>query len=132
MKIDPQHLLPAHLAFYRRRLFWGVVFGIFFIISTILFINFLDKNGGNYSLTLDQKFDFFNIAFASTFFRFILYDIFGNIWQYIGSSIYFIMILSLGYKTFQKPKVLLRYPIILSILYVTGMIASVLLLGSFS
>jgi hypothetical protein len=132
MKTGPQHLLAAHVPFYKRRLFWIIIFSTFFIFSTTLFINFLDKNGGNYSLTLDQKFDFFNIAFASTLFRFILYDIFGNTWQYIGSSIYFILIASLAYKTFQKPKVLLRYPIILSILYITGMIASVLLLGSLS
>jgi len=31
MKIDPQHMLPAHIPFYKRRLFWGVV--LFLIVS---------------------------------------------------------------------------------------------------
>ena len=68
MKTDPQHLLPAHLPFYRRRLFWGVIFSIFFIFSTILLIGFLDKNGGDYTRTFNQVFDSFNVAYGSLIF----------------------------------------------------------------
>lgn len=123
---------PTTLPFYRKRFFWSIVFGVFFIFSSILFINFLDTDGGSYTLTFDQVFDFFNIAFASTFFRFLLYNTFGNIWQYGGSFIYFTLLLLLGYKTFQRQAVALWYPLILSALYITGMVASILLLGSLS
>ena len=132
MKTDEQHLLPAHLAFYRRRLFWGVVFFIFFVPSTLLFTYALSNTGSSHQQTIYDIYSYLTISSGATLFRFISSNLLSELGEYIGSSIYFIMILSLGYKTFQKPKVLLRYPIILSILYVTGMIASVLLLGSFS
>ena len=38
MKIDEQHLLPEHLAFYRRRWFWGVVLFLIFVINNIYII----------------------------------------------------------------------------------------------
>jgi multidrug transporter EmrE-like cation transporter len=31
MRIDPQHLLPAHVPFYKRKLFWAVVLFLVFI-----------------------------------------------------------------------------------------------------
>ncbi len=39
MKIDPQHLLPAHVPFYKGRLFWGVVLlGVFVASDTYIII----------------------------------------------------------------------------------------------
>ncbi len=132
MKTNAQKLLPEHIPFYRKSIFWGMVFSVFFIFSTLLFINISGIGTNGYALTINQLFDFFSIAFSSTFLRFIFYDYFGELWQHIGSLIYFIFTLFLAYKTLQRPKVQLRYPIILSLLYITGMIASILLLGGLS
>ena len=122
MKTDPQHLLPAHLPFYRRRLFWGVIFSIFFIFSTILLIGFLDKNGGDYTRTFNQIFSSIHTAYGAGIFRYISYLIIGSKGYYLGSAIYFILISFLTYNTFHRPTVVLWYPIILSILYITGVI----------
>ena len=121
MKINEQHLLPAHLAFYRRRWFWSIIFGIFFLFSTVLFISFLDKNGGDYTHSFNQIFDSFNLAYGSILFMLYGFKM-GAILGEVGSVTYFASILFLAYKTFQKDCVHLRYPVILSILYITGII----------
>jgi hypothetical protein len=38
MKTDPQHLLPAHVQFYRRKLFWGVMLFLIFTLPYIYII----------------------------------------------------------------------------------------------
>jgi hypothetical protein len=132
MKTDPQHMLPAHLPFYRRRWFWAVVFFIFFVVSTLFAIYAIQGSWSKFYNNIVNIYVILTISYGATLFRLIPYDLFNGSGQYIGSSIYFILVLALAYKTFQKPKVLLRYPVILSILYITGMITSILLLGSFS
>ena len=127
MKIDEQHLL-----FYRSRKFWMIVFGIFFVVSVALFmLTIITDIQSNYTSTFIQKIDDALLSFGATLFMLYGYKI-GTAYGLIGTIVYFILILILGYKTLQKPKVLLRYPAILSILYITGMITSILFLGSFS
>ena len=113
-------------------MFWAVVFGIFFIFSTIFAIYATQGSWGKFFENLDNIYSVLTISYGATLFRFIPSNLLSEPGEYIGSSIYFVLILTLAHKTFHKPRVLLRYPIILSILYITGMIASVLLLGSFS
>ena len=49
MKIDQQHMLPAHIPFYKRRLFWGVVLlGVFILPYTYVIYQYL----GHPQLTL--------------------------------------------------------------------------------
>jgi len=33
MKIDPQHLLPSHLPFYRRKWFWAIILSTLIVCS---------------------------------------------------------------------------------------------------
>ena len=113
---------PTTLPLYRTRLFWGIVFGVFFIFSSILFINFLDTDGGSYTLTFDQVFDSFNLAYGAMLFMLYGFKI-GDPYGYLGSITYFVLILFFVYKTFQKSQVILWYPVTVSALYITGIIA---------
>ncbi len=132
MKTDSQHLQSTSLSFYKKRKFWAVIFFIFFVFSTVFALYAMHGSWSKLLSNLNNVYSIVTISYGATLFRFILFDLFTKYGGYIGSSIYFLSILFLGYKTFQKQTVLLRYPILLSILYITGMITSVLLIGSLS
>jgi hypothetical protein len=122
MKTDPQHMLPAHLPFYRRRWFWAVVFFIFFVISTTLFmLSIIADIQSNYTSTFIQKIDDALLSFGSSLFMLYGFKI-GIIYGYFGTITYFILMTFLGYKTFQRNQVSMKYPIIFSVLYLTGLI----------
>ena len=129
MKIDEQHLLPEHLAFYRRRLFWGVIFGIFFIFSTVLFIYALSNTGSSHKQNFYDIYTSFTISYAATLFRLIPFSWLNGYGEYLGSALYFISMMFLVCKTFQKDYVHIKYPIILSILYITGLLPLLFLNG---
>jgi hypothetical protein len=122
-------MLPAHVPFYKRRLFWGFVFSSFFVVSTALCIDTFLNFGSSHQRTLYDVYSYVTISYAATLFRFIIFDWLNGYGEYIGSSIYFILMVLFAYKTFQNPRVSLPYPIIFSIIYITGLITTVLFIG---
>ena len=128
MKTNSQKLLPEHIPFYRRRIFWGIVFSLFFIFSTIIFFDFIDKNGGEYTRSFKQIFGSFSIAYGSTIFTMYGFKI-NAIAGYVSSILYFSLITYLTYKTFHRAYVSLYYPILIVGLYLTGLLPLLFLNG---
>jgi hypothetical protein len=91
MKTDPQHLLPAHLPFYRRRWFWGAIVAIVFSLNNIYVVL-------RYGLSLKTVL-FANIIFPTLLFSEITSS------EIIGISSSLILYTTLLYFSFFRKKV---------------------------
>ncbi|GEM_PF-2874930 len=121
---DAQHMLPAHIPWYRRRMFWGVIFGIFFLFSISLFFFLFKTSHASYSSVNIIS----GLIMASGG---ILFDaiISKSINNHTGGLVYIFVVVFLIYKTFSATKVQLRYPIIFTVLYTSGLYVGAMLMG---
>ena len=69
-------------------------------------------------------YDWVTFGFGATLIKLIMYDALNGNGQYIGTTAYFILLVYLAFKTFQTPTVLIRYPVIFSVIYITGLIST--------
>jgi len=124
MKTDPQHLLEAHVPFYRRRKFWGIIFVITFIfsISSILFFS-AQRNHSFF----DPELIPFLISSATGGFVWQMFanSLLPNGGYALGGSVHFVVMLYLCFKTFQKNIVSLRYPVIFLMILIFGLYAAI-------
>ena len=122
MKIDEQHLLPEHLAFYRRRWFWGVVFFIHFIINLILFHTLFSE-----ASTMYEYYKILLSMLGAVSFGILIKIFFIGTEYYLHlftSTIYTFVFLFFVYKTFAHKIVSVLYPICILI---NSVISSIIL-----
>ena len=101
MTTDPQHLLSAPIPFYRRRWFWGVVIFSQTILSLILFNELVPR------IVYEEIFGALFYATGGGVF-FILA---GIVNEQIYTTLYFLALVFLAWKIFNRSNVRLIYPI---------------------
>ena len=122
MKTDPQHLLDAHIPWYKTRKFWGVVIGGMILFSIIFY------SIGIYSPLRTSYWFFFDISFA---FGGALPLFLG--WSKISSifiaTTYHLSTIYLGYYTLHKKRVSLIPALALLLMYLIGIIFGIFYVG---
>lgn len=118
---DAQHLLAAHIPWYRTRKFWMLIIVIQLLVACFLFSN----RAGN----IKSIEDFFLLGSVSLGSSILL--IFGQaIFNSISMILYHLIQLCLLYKIFIKKGTSLLYPIALTLLTSSGLVITTLFFGS--
>ena len=124
MQLDQSN---TNIPWYRTRWFWGVVIGLLVIMSLYLyFSNFNNPTRIGY-------WRFFDISIASGAALFILLgEMIGEkIGGVIFVAIYYLIFIFCIYRIFRKPATNIIYPIIILVLFLSGIISSFFLFSGF-
>ena len=121
--------METNIPWYRTRRFWGIIYFLFFCYSTFIFLQLSDKNGGDFNRTINQVYDFIVLSYGSGFFYLLAQELLGTLGKYIGPLIYLVTISFLVFKTFKTNTTKLTYPIIVSLLYITGIVTAMLFMS---
>lgn len=114
------------IPWYKTRIFWGVVIGILVLVSFIFFY-LLTNNVSSFSvLSLKQIYTFFVFSTGGALFSQFGSMLFDEAGKLISTILFYLLILYSLYKTFNRRHVQLLYPILVLLLYVTGMITAAL------
>jgi hypothetical protein len=122
MKTDPQHMLPAHLPFYKRRWFWIIILSVQFLVNVIIFHSLFNDPQtpyGYYKIILSL---FGAVTFDASIK--IFFTGLENYTQFLTTVTFSAVFLFLIYKTFVNREVPLPYPVLI---FINSLVSSTIL-----